>query len=322
MRFQYWLTGFLATAALTIAGSLLSGWQSVLGIAGGVTATLALAVSCWFMAIRPLSYRIKALENELASRTECVAELRRFDEQRQIDAADASVARREFLDRLASIRQTLQSTLTLSDELISVVDRALSDMGVANGYARASGAKVLEGYELMQQANHEIARLGSSLQRAQADLALLASQSARINGLVASITQISEQTNLLALNAAIEAARAGDAGRGFAVVADEVRKLAEQARMASEQIGSIAGQLTCTSRDAAAAMQETDAVVASGLAVASSAQAAMEEIQNGAHKRVEIVGQITAAIQKKREIGVQIESLLQRTRETYTFEAA
>ena len=207
---------------------------------------------------------------------------------------------------LAQVRDRLQVSRDLSDELIRVVDQALSDMGLANTLARASGAKVVEGYELMQQANHEITRLGGSLQRAQGDLVLLASQSAKINGLVASITQISEQTNLLALNAAIEAARAGDAGRGFAVVADEVRKLAEQARTASDQIGGIAANLNSTSMDAAAAMRETDTVVAAGLEVASRAQAAMAEIQQGAKRRVEVVGQITAAISQKREIGLSL----------------
>lgn len=322
MRFHYWLIGFLASGALTASGLLLSGWPGVLCVVGGSLASLALAVSCWLMAVRPLSHRTKTLESELLARMEREADLRNAHEQRASDVANASATHQNFSDRLLSIRQALQSTLGLSDELIVVVDQALNDMGVANGFARASGAKVVEGYELMQKANHEIARLGSSLQRAQADLALLSSQSEKINGLVASITQISEQTNLLALNAAIEAARAGDAGRGFAVVADEVRKLAEQARTASEQIGGIAGQLTSTSRDAAMAMQETDGVVASGLEVATSAQAAMEEIQKGAHKRVEIVGQITDAIRKKREIGMQIASLLNQTRERCSVEAA
>ena len=72
----------------------------------------------------------------------------------------------------------------------------------------------------------------------------------------------------------------------------------------------------------AMAMPETDGVVASGLEGGSSAQAAMEEIQKGAHQRVEIVGQITAAIRKKREIGTQIASLLTQTRETCSVEAA
>lgn len=316
MIIRFWLTEILATGALVIVSLFLSDWQSAAYLAVGSGVSASVATVWWFITIRRLPQQIELLESELRK---CVLEreeaLQRVHGQRDVDVANASEVRKDFDESLASIGQTLHSTIALSDDLIAVVDQALNDMGVANGFARASGAKVVEGYELMQKANHEIARLGSSLKRAQDDLDLLSSQSAKINGLVASITQISEQTNLLALNAAIEAARAGDAGRGFAVVADEVRKLAEQARTASEQIGGIAAQLSSTSRDAATAMRDSDGVVASGMEVATNAQAAMEEIQNGAKKRVEIVGQITAAIQKKREIGVQIAALLNQTRE-------
>ena len=314
MKTRYTITGILLAASLLAFGFWLGDTAGMAAAAAGAGGLGFLAAAHWLLAVRGLAGRIADLEGQLAASVHREAELRLAHEMAAAPPANPA-ADQDFLARLAAIQDLLQSSSTLSDQLVSVVDQALHDMGVANGLARASGAKVVEGYELMQKANHEIGRLGTSLQRAQADLDLLSSQSAKINGLVASITQISEQTNLLALNAAIEAARAGDAGRGFAVVADEVRKLAEQARTASEQIGGIAANLNSTSRDAAMAMRETDGVVAAGQTVAASAQAAMEEIQNGAKKRVEVVGQITAAIQKKREIGTQLVTLLDQTRQ-------
>lgn len=65
--------------------------------------------------------------------------------------------------------------------------------------------------------------------------------SAKIEGIVTLIKEISAQINILSLNAAIEAARAGDAGKGFAVVAQEVRTLARRTSKASGDIQEIVG---------------------------------------------------------------------------------
>ncbi|CAL75162.1 methyl-accepting chemotaxis receptor/sensory transducer with PAS domain [Bradyrhizobium sp. ORS 278] len=108
-----------------------------------------------------------------------------------------------------------------------------------------------------------------------------------MGGIVELIGNITGQINLLALNATIESARAGDAGRGFAVVASEVKNLANQAKQATDKIGSEIGNLNLISGDVVVALRTikgaiesvSEYVIASTTAVKE--QSEMSEVISG-----------------------------------------
>ncbi|MDR3466151.1 MAG: PAS domain-containing methyl-accepting chemotaxis protein [Xanthobacteraceae bacterium] len=98
-----------------------------------------------------------------------------------------------------------------------------------------------------------------------------------MSDIVQIIGDITGQINLLALNATIESARAGEAGRGFAVVAAEVKNLANQAKAATDKIGSEIGNLNGISTDVVAALTEIRRSIQNVAEYVTSTAAAVEE---------------------------------------------
>ncbi len=138
--------------------------------------------------------------------------------------------------------------------------------------------------------------LAKHMQQAGEGIEALNEQSLVIGSIVKTISGIAEQTNLLALNAAIEAARAGEQGRGFAVVADEVRQLASRTSKATDEIVGVVRQNQDMAREAVALMTDGKAQAEQGLALAAEAGTVIVEIQDGAQKVVNAVGQFASQL--------------------------
>ena len=138
--------------------------------------------------------------------------------------------------------------------------------------------------------------LAKHMQQAGEGIEALNEQSLVIGSIVKTISGIAEQTNLLALNAAIEAARAGEQGRGFAVVADEVRQLASRTSKATDEIVGVVRQNQDMAREAVALMTDGKAQAEQGLALAAEAGTVIVEIQDGAQKVVDAVGQFASQL--------------------------
>ncbi|PMW98058.1 chemotaxis protein [Pseudomonas sp. FW215-R2] len=147
------------------------------------------------------------------------------------------------------------------------------------------------GTRVVTEAVNVMRDLSRHMQTAGEGIEALNEQSQVIGTIVKTISGIAEQTNLLALNAAIEAARAGEQGRGFAVVADEVRQLASRTSQATEEIVGVVRQNQDMARNAVALMTDGKLQAEQGLALAAEAGTVIVEIQDGAQKVVNAVGQ-------------------------------
>ena len=171
-------------------------------------------------------------------------------------------------------------------------EQAVSEAaGIAYSTSLQTDESAQRGTKVVTQAVEVMRDLAKHMQQAGDGIEALNDQSQVIGSIVKTISAIAEQTNLLALNAAIEAARAGEQGRGFAVVADEVRQLASRTSKATEEIINVVRQNQDMARDAVTLMADGKLQAEQGLALAAEAGTVIVEIQDGAQKVVDAVGQ-------------------------------
>ncbi|HEF4757972.1 TPA: PAS domain S-box protein [Pseudomonas putida] len=171
-------------------------------------------------------------------------------------------------------------------------EQAVADAAnIAYSTSQQTDQSAQRGNAVVTQAVNVMRDLAKHMQTAGDGIEALNEQSLVIGTIVKTISGIAEQTNLLALNAAIEAARAGEQGRGFAVVADEVRQLASRTSQATDEIVLVVRQNQDMARNAVALMTDGKLQAEQGLALAAEAGTVIVEIQDGAQKVVNAVGQ-------------------------------
>ncbi|MCV2224391.1 PAS domain-containing methyl-accepting chemotaxis protein [Pseudomonas atacamensis] len=171
-------------------------------------------------------------------------------------------------------------------------EQAVADAAsIAYSTSQQTDSTAQRGTTVVTEAVNVMRDLSRHMQAAGEGIEALNEQSLVIGTIVKTISGIAEQTNLLALNAAIEAARAGEQGRGFAVVADEVRQLASRTSQATDEIVGVVRQNQEMARNAVALMTDGKLQAEQGLALAAEAGTVIVEIQDGAQKVVDAVGQ-------------------------------
>ena len=150
-----------------------------------------------------------------------------------------------------------------------------------------------KGSEVVKETVSVMHQLSDQMAQAAEGISKLDTQSQLVGSIVQSIQGIADQTNLLALNAAIEAARAGEQGRGFAVVADEVRQLASRTSAATEEIVGVVVQNQELAEKAVSLINKGKEQAEQGLSLSNEAGEVIVEIQDGAQRVVDAVGQFS-----------------------------
>jgi methyl-accepting chemotaxis protein len=192
------------------------------------------------------------------------------------------------------------------EEMTVGISHISENANLATELATTAGERSREGGETILCATHEMRQIATEVGEASTVIAHLGDETGKISSIVSVIREVAEQTNLLALNAAIEAARAGESGRGFAVVADEVRKLAERTSASSGQISDMVSAIQTLSDQARRIMQQTAGQAEKGAVLAGQAGRAIQDIQEGAGKVLQVIQEISLALGEQSSASQQI----------------
>lgn len=190
--------------------------------------------------------------------------------------------------------QTLEAMKIASVTLNQVVSNA---QAVSAAVSKTS-ERVQKGKSAAQEVVDKIVQLTETVVETSKIIQGLEEKSQAIGEITNTITSIADQTNLLALNAAIEAARAGESGRGFAVVAEEVRKLAEGSAKAVKKIDTLIKYIQFETKNADTAISVSSEEAKKGTAEVT--------------KIVDVLDDITVAVQEVNTLAAQISSSIQR----------
>ncbi|HVZ46057.1 MAG TPA: methyl-accepting chemotaxis protein [Ramlibacter sp.] len=198
-------------------------------------------------------------------------------DQVSLTAEDERRSVGEVIQSLSDATDTMHRVATLAEESNRSAERATqathSALETVNGTVK--GMEAIR--ETIAETEKRIKRLGE--------------RSQEITGIVNLINTISERTHVLALNASMQAAVAGEAGRGFAVVAEEVQRLAESSRGATQQIGTLVGNIQLETNETISTVNRTIGQVVAGSEQAQKAGEQMRLTQ-------EITGELVAQVRR------------------------
>ena len=229
------------------------------------------------------------------------------------DAAAAAKTRASLVSQTAeeeranlnAMMETLFEATQTMNQVAALSEQSNISAAEASEVTEGALATVTDTVRDMESIRETIAETEKRIKR-------LGERSQEISGIVNLINTIAERTHVLALNASMQAAVAGEAGRGFAVVAEEVQRLAESARNATEQIGTLVGNIQLETNETINTVNRTIEQVVVGSEQAQRAGEQMRRTQEITGQLVEQVRSIAGASEQQKAMSAQLLEAVQR----------
>jgi methyl-accepting chemotaxis protein len=234
-----------------------------------------------------------------------------------IAASQLSVSSAQVAKGSEEQTQAATSMASTIEELTVSIDRLSENAAEAQVLSQSSNENSIHGASVIQQASTEMHKISTTVKNAANEISDLGKLSEQISSIIQVIQEIADQTNLLALNAAIEAARAGEQGRGFAVVADEVRGLAARTSSSAQEITSTIDKIQNGTHKSVETMTAGVRQVEHGAELSSQAGSAIEDIQSGSLRVLEVFTEISDMLREQalasNDVAKNVDNIAQMT---------
>ncbi|RFA25210.1 hypothetical protein CAI21_19770 [Alkalilimnicola ehrlichii] len=243
----------------------------------------------YVVGLNRIIFRLHSLDTALhRSTNEIHFTARELEQSSERSTSNSQLQERKLASAAAAVEELSANARVIADHLKKTVE--------VSSQARQAACT---GQERVSELRVRIEAVNASLVDTSVSLKALAERSRQIEGIAASIDEISSRINLLSLNAAIEAARAGESGRGFAVVAEAVRSLAQHAAVLTPEIGAVTQAIIADMQMLVEEIERTSADVRDSVALVPATEAALASVANTAEETLAQVRHIDQATEEQ-----------------------